>query len=56
MSIRCLPLLLLLAPLAHAGTALDAPESWGEPVPEQPALPLDQAVASFDAALNEPRV
>lgn len=56
MSIRCLPLLLLLAPLAHAGTALDAPESWGETVPEQQALPLDQALASFDAAMNEPRV
>ena len=56
MSIRCVPLLLLLAPLANAGTLVDAPESWGEPVPEQQALPLDQALASFDATVNEPRV
>lgn len=53
---RCLSLLLLFVPLAHAETALDAPEGWGETVPAQQALPLDQALAGFDANVIEPRV
>lgn len=55
MRIACLSLLLLAAPLLHAG-AVDAPEGWGEPVPAGEVLALDEALASFDPQASEARV
>lgn len=59
MFLRTLSLsLLLAAPLAFADApdVADAPESWGEAVPEGQALALDAALAAFDPANTAPGV
>lgn len=54
---RLLSLSLLFAPAAHAITPVDAPESWGEPLPQAEAQSLDQALAAFDPDAEQvPRV
>lgn len=57
MHLRHFLLLALLAPLAHAADPADAPESWGQPVPEGEVLALDAALAGLDPkAEATPRV
>ena len=55
MRIACLSVLLFAAPLLRAGP-VDAPESWGKPVPAGEVLALDEALAGFDPQASEPRV